>query len=139
MIVCDTSGVLAAIDSSQRKHDAARAAVEADAGPLFLSPFVLAELDYLLATRVGVQAEIALLRDVVRGSYRLAPFGSDDLERAVELVERYQDAAIGLADASVLVLAARHRTDRILTLDQRHFRAIPSHAGNLFTLLPLDP
>jgi hypothetical protein len=45
---------------------------------------------------------------------------------------------IGLTDASLVVIAARYRTSTILTLDERHFRAIRPLDGNAFTLLPTD-
>ena len=79
MIICDTSGVLAAVDASQRFHRAARAVMEAESGPFVLSPFVLAELDYLLATRFGMDAELGLLREVARGAYRLESFRAIDI------------------------------------------------------------
>jgi len=49
VILLDTSGLLAAIDSSQSQHAKSAAALRQATGPLLLSPFVLAELDYLLA------------------------------------------------------------------------------------------
>jgi len=66
VIVLDTGGLLAAIDSSQRFHDAAEAVLGGAVEPLILSPFVLAELDYLLATRVGKEAQLAVLGEVAR-------------------------------------------------------------------------
>jgi predicted nucleic acid-binding protein len=121
MILLDTSGLLAALDASQRTHRACAAALEKARPPLLLSPFVLAELDYLLSTRVGVAAELALLDEVARGAYQLEPFDADDVAKVVSVVDRYRDHAIGLADASVVVLAARHKTRDVLTLDRRHF------------------
>lgn len=138
MLVLDTSGMLAAIDGGQRKHREARAALEIDAGPFILSPFVLAELDYLLSKRIGADAQLGLLAEVARGAYRLEPFGPDDVERATGVIERYRDLEIGLADASIVVLAARARTTRLLTLDERHFRAIKPLRGRSFQLLPAD-
>ena len=45
---------------------------------------------------------------------------------------------IGIADASLVVLADKYRTTRLQTFDERHFRAIrPLHA-NAFTILPAD-
>jgi uncharacterized protein len=138
MIVLDTSGLLAAIDSSQRRHESARRALESDAGPLLLSPFVLAELDYLLLTRVGVAAEVLLLDEVAEGAYHLESFGSEDVRAAKELIDRYHGLKIGIAEASVVVIAARAGTNRILTLDERHFRAIRPLRGRTFQLLPKD-
>ena len=81
MIVLDTSGLLAALDASQRHHAAAVAALRAADPPWALSPFVLGELDYLLATRVDQAAERALLGEVGRGVYRLETFEAADVRR----------------------------------------------------------
>ncbi|MGH2674269.1 MAG: PIN domain-containing protein [Actinomycetota bacterium] len=138
MIVLDTSGLLAALDQGARHHDAARAAIETDPGPYLLSPLVLAELDYLIAERMGIAAEIRYLRDVAVGAYQLEPISADDIETATDVIERYVSMAIGAADASVVVIAARARTTRILTLDERHFRALRPLRGRSFRLLPAD-
>ena len=53
MIILDTSGLLSAIYSSQRFHPVAREVLERVEGPFLLSPFVLAELDYLISTKAG--------------------------------------------------------------------------------------
>jgi predicted nucleic acid-binding protein len=138
VIVLDTSGLLAAIDGSQRQHAEAAAAVRASTGPLLLSPFVLAEIDYLLTTRVSQAAALALLDQVAAGAYRLEPMAADDVARASEIVIRYRDLQLGLADASLFVLAERHDTLDVLTLDERHFRAITGPGGRPFRILPAD-
>lgn len=138
MILLDTSGLLAALDASQRRHAACRAALEAAIGPLLLSPFVLAELDYLLMRHVGAHAQAALLDEVVRGAYRLESFAAEDVERAGEVMRRYGDLQIGLADASIVVLAERHGTADILTLDLRHFQALRVGARKRFRIFPAE-
>lgn len=138
MILLDTSGLLAAIDGAQRDHEAAARALRGAQPPLVLSPFVLAELDYLLATRVGVRAELALLGEVGRGAYQLAPFGASDVTAAAVVIDQYADVELGLADASIVVLADRHDTRDLLTLDERHFRAVRAPDGGAFRLLPSD-
>lgn len=138
MIILDTSGLLSAIDGSQRQHPAALRTLTAAEPPWILSPFVLAELDYLLATRVGTPAERALLGEVGRGVYRLEAFDADAIAVAGRIVGRYADLAIGLADASLVVLANRYGVRDILTLDERHFRALRGPGGRSFRLLPAD-
>ncbi len=138
MILLDTSGLLAAIDSSQRHHRRAVAALREARGPLLLSPFVLAELDYLLATRVGPQTETALLAEVGRGAYRLEPFEAADIAIAAEVIDTYADLEVGLADASIVVLSRRHEVLDLLTLDERHFRTLRGSGGRPFRLLPAD-
>ncbi len=117
---------------------AAREALSDHDGALLLSPFVLAELDYLLSTRVGMSAEVALLGEVGRGTYRLEPFSEDDVAEVAGVIERYADLGVGLADASNVVLANRHNTLDILTLDERHFRVLRGPRDRPFRLLPTD-
>lgn len=138
MIVLDTGGVYAAMDASEALHGRAVAALVAAAPPRVLSPFVLAELDYLVATRVGHDAQMALVGEVMRGAYQLEPFSSEDVAHAKRIMDRYGDLRIGLADASVVVLANRHRTLDLLCTDERHFRALRGPGGKPFRLLPYD-
>jgi predicted nucleic acid-binding protein len=138
VIVLDTSGLLAALDPDQRHHPPASRVLQADPGPFLLSPFILAELDYLLLTRVGAQAERALLDDVAGGAYDLVPVDADHVAKAAALIGRYEALRIGLADASIAVIAAMAQTTRVLTLDERHFRAMQPLWGKAFELLPAD-
>lgn len=138
MIIADTSGLLAAMDPDEVHHDACRAVIEGERAPLLLSPFVLAELDYLIARKLGTEAELAMLEDVAAGAYQLAPVDSGDVAAARAIVERYRDLGIGLTDASLVVLAGKHGTVDVLTLDQRHFRAMRTKNGEAFRLLPAD-
>ncbi len=138
MLILDTSGLLAALDSDQRFHAAARESLSRHEGPLLLSPFILAELDYLLATRLTQSEEIALLGEVGRGAYSLEPFSTDDVAEAVSVIERYAGLGLGLADASNVVLANRYGTLDVLTLDERHFRVLRGPRDRPFRLLPAD-
>jgi predicted nucleic acid-binding protein len=138
VIVLDTSGLLSAIDKSQNHHGAAARALGEAAPPLLLSPFVLAELDYLLATRVGRTAELSLLAEVADGAYQLEPFGGEDVAQAREHISRYGNVELGLADASIIVLADRYGVSDLLSLDERHFRTVRRANGQPFRLLPAD-
>jgi hypothetical protein len=138
VIVLDTGGLYAALDANEPLHGRAVAALVAARPPRLLSPFVLAELDYLIGARVGHEAQLALAEEVARGAYRLAPFTSDDVARARGIMERYADLRIGLADASVVVLALEHRTLDLLCTDERHFRTLRGPGGRPFRLLPRD-
>lgn len=134
----DTSGLLAALDASERHHAAAAAALRASVGPRLISPFILAELDHLLGTRVGRRAADALLTEVADGAYRLEPFGASDVAEASTVIERYPALDLGLADASIVVLGDRHDVRDVLTLDERHFRTLRDRRGRPFRLLPAD-
>jgi predicted nucleic acid-binding protein len=138
MIVLDTGGLYAALDANEAIHGRAVAALVSSRPPRVLSPFVLAELDYLIATRVGHEAQMALVDEVIRGAYQLEPFSGEDVGHARRIMDRYADLHVGLADASVVVLAQRHRTLDLLCTDERHFRSLRGPGGKPFRLLPSD-
>ena len=138
MILLDTSGLLAALFSDQNRHEECARALREASPPRIVSPFVLAELDYLIAKYAGVPAEVALLEEIERGAYELAVFDEFNVAKAREFIERYSDLNIGLADASIAVLSERYDTRDVLTLDERHFRAIRPSPRRRFRLLPAD-
>lgn len=135
-LLCDTSGLIAFLDGSDAHHAAAADTMSAEPGPFVVSPYVLAEVDHLLGTRRDVAAELAALRELSEGAWELPGFEPTDLQRAADVIERYLDQEIGLADASLVVLSDRYKTDRLLTLDHRHFRVLRTLAGKPFTVLP---
>ena len=61
-----------------------------------------------------------------------------DVAAAQTIIERYADLQLGLADVSIVVLAQRYNCLDLLTLDQRHFRAVLGPNGVPFRLLPAD-
>ncbi|MGL5927944.1 MAG: PIN domain-containing protein [Dermatophilaceae bacterium] len=128
--------MLALFNRAEPEHERVARIVRATDRPLVLSPYVVAELDYLVATRVGVQAELRVLTELATGDYHLPAFGAAELVAARQVVERYQDQAVGLADASIVVLAHAYRTREVLTLDRRHFSVLRPLSGGYFALRP---
>jgi predicted nucleic acid-binding protein len=137
-IILDSSGLLSAIDDRQEDHIPVREFLESVREPLIISPFVLAELDYMVMTRLGQAREVALLREVARGAYILEPFSAEDVSDAIEVIENYADLGVGLADASNVVLSRRRETNDLLTLDERHFRTLRGYRERPFRVLPAD-
>ncbi len=137
-MILDTSGLLAALDPDERMHDDCARAISDTNERLHLSPFVLCELDHLIGQRRGVDAQLAVLREVERGAFELAETGPSSIGEAGAIIERYRDLRVGLTDASLVVLANQYADATILTLDQRHFRAMNTDKGHPFRLLPAD-
>jgi len=135
-LIVDTSALLAYFDASEPDHAAVEHDLNSSTDLLVVSPYVLAELDYLVVTRHGVHAELAVLDELTSGAWDLAGFDVADLRQARSIVARYGDHDIGVADASNVVLAHRHRTRTIVTLDRRHFELLRPIDGNRFTVLP---
>jgi predicted nucleic acid-binding protein len=77
VIVLDTGGFYAALAANEALHGRAVAALVAATPPRVVSRFVLAELDDLIASRVGHQSQMALL-DEVHGAYQLELISAED-------------------------------------------------------------
>jgi hypothetical protein len=135
-VIVDTSALLAFFDTDEPDHAAVSGVLTTASEPLVVSPYVVAEVDYLVASRLGITAELAVLKELSSGAWDLAGFGSEDLSEARQIVERYADQSIGVADASNVVLAGRYRTRTIATLDRRHFEVVRPTGGGRFTILP---
>jgi predicted nucleic acid-binding protein len=105
---------------------------------LFLPVILLAEIDYLLTTRLGADAALDFLRSIEARAFILVPPSAEDLARCRELLVQYRGLTIGLADASVVATAERLKIQRLFTVDQRHFRAIQPRGFGHFVLLPAD-
>lgn len=103
-----------------------------------VSPLTVAEADYLMQRRAGPGGNTAFIADLAAGRFEVASLSVQDFAIMHELNIRYRALHAGLADLSIVVLAARYNTTRILTFDQRHFRAIRPLQGGTFTLLPFD-
>jgi predicted nucleic acid-binding protein len=135
-VIVDTSAILAFFDRDEPDHEALAAVLSQSSEALVVSPYVIAEVDYLIGTRLGVAAAIAALRELAGGAWELATIDSIDLARTVPIIERYADHAIGVADASNVVLADRYRTTTVATLDRRHFSVLRPLSGGYFAVLP---
>ncbi|HEU4888857.1 MAG TPA: PIN domain-containing protein [Thermoanaerobaculia bacterium] len=136
MILLDTSGLLAALFEDQNHHEACAQALLRATPPRILSPFVLAEADYLIQKFGGIDAELMFLDEVGRGVFEMTTFDESDVRQAREIVAKYHDLSIGLADASIVVLAGRYDCRDVLTLDFRHFRALRPPGRRSFRILP---
>ncbi|MEZ0367067.1 PIN domain-containing protein [Mycobacterium sp. pUA109] len=135
-MIVDTSALLAYFDAGEPDHDAVSRVIDTSDEALVVSPYVVAELDYLVAARVGLDAELAVLRELSSGAWELASFAVGELEQATSVIQKYGDQRIGVADASNVVLADRYRTRTMATLDRRHFEVLRPLSGGRFRVVP---
>jgi uncharacterized protein len=136
VIVCDTGPLVAVLNANDADHQRCTNLLEGHPGPLLVPSPVVAEVCYMVESRVGSAAEAQFLRSLASGELELAELTRSDLTRMAELVERYSDLPLGAADASVIAIAERLGAREIATLDRRDFTVVrPSHV-NALTLLP---
>jgi uncharacterized protein len=137
-LIADSGALYALYDADDNNHLAMRRAVERERGAIIVPTAILSEIDYLLREFLGVDAELDFLESLQAGAFTLEPFTLSDLGRCRELIAQYRDLDLGLADASVMATAERFGVQRVLTVDERDFRAVISKEGRPFTLVPAD-
>jgi uncharacterized protein len=137
-LIIDAAPLVALGDSRDPLHARVGDMLRAEPGELVVPAPVSAEVDYLIRQRGNAQAARAFLRDVAAGRFLVEGLTPEEHATAARLDEQYADLELGLADASVVVLAKRFRTTRLLSFDERDFRAVASLGGGHFTLLPRD-
>ena len=109
-----------------------------EGGPLVTSEVAVAEADYLILNRLGIEVELAFLDDLAEGTFLVECLTRRELGVARDLARRHRDLELGLADVSLMVLAGRYRTRRVVTFDERAFRTVTPLQGGSFTVLPAD-
>lgn len=137
-LIIDVAPLVALADERDPLRQEIHELLLAERGGLFVPAPVTAEIDYMLGQRFGRPAQRAFLEDLAARRYESLGLDSRDYEAALALDGRYADLKLGLADLSVVVMARKLRTRRLLTFDQRYFRAVRPLQGGLFTLLPVD-
>ncbi|MFT4136442.1 PIN domain-containing protein [Microbacterium sp.] len=135
-MIVDTSALLAYFDAAEPRHAEVAGAIEVTDEPLVVSPYVIAELDYLLLSRHGSRAERLALEELGSGAWELAQIDARRLAAAARIVSDYADVPIGVADAANIVLADAYGTETIATLDRRHFSVLRLGNGRPAHIVP---
>ncbi len=133
-VLVDTGPLVALLDRSDPDHLACEEAFRSITDPMVTVWPVVTEAMYLL--RAYWAAQDALWEILAAGAVQLLPLGSDDFSRTKELMRKYRDLPMDLADAALVRVAERERLRRIFTLDRRDFQIYrPSRIGR-FVILP---
>jgi predicted nucleic acid-binding protein len=137
-LIVDAGALYAQADADDPRHASVRTILEGEREALVTTELAVAEADYLILDRLGPDVELAFLDDLSEGTYLVECLDIADLAAARAIVARYRDLRLGLTDASLVVLAERHASRRLLTFDERAFRAVAPLQGGAFTILPAD-
>lgn len=122
MITLDTSALYALLDRRDPDHARVVEVLGDDPGPYVVPAGILAELAYLVESRLGATVLDAFLADLEVGAYSL-DCGDEDLPRVRSLALRYESLPLGYADSTVVACGERNG-GRVLTLDVRDFGVV---------------
>lgn len=124
MILADTGFFVALIVRTDRHHAAAVTAAERHGREGLLTTWpVLTEAVHLVQRIAGPEVARNFLGSIDAGAARLYELLPAHLPRAIELMEKYANLPMDLADASLVICAEDTGDGRILSTDNRDFRA----------------
>ena len=125
---------MALIHADDRHHASCREALERIREPLATVWPVITEAMYLLG--FSSDAQDALWRLLERDAVKILPLDPGDVPRMRELMRKYRDLPMDLADAALVRAAERERISRVFTIDRRDFEVYRPRGIRRFTILP---
>ena len=135
-MLADSGYWLALANPRDSWHGAALAATQELVEPLIVTWPVITETCYLLGRYGGVGPQIRFV-DTLATSAEIHPQGIGQLSAIGELMEKYRDLPMDLADASLVAAATELGHGRILSTDERDFGIYRWRATEVFeNLLP---
>lgn len=134
MILIDAGPLVALINANDNHHESCRGALETIQEPIGTVWPAFTEAMYLL--RSSWQAQRTLWAMVERMTIDIIDIDIDDLARMRELMEKYRDLPMDLADAALVCIAEREKIRRIFTLDRRDFTIYRPNGVGRFSILP---
>jgi hypothetical protein len=134
LILTDASALAALVDAREPDHAACVAALASETGPMLTTLPALSEAMFVLR-RYGWSGAEPLWRMFRRADLALHYLDAALLERAAQLMERYRDVPMALADATLVAVAEALGEHRIFTLDA-DFRVYRTRTGQAFELVP---
>jgi predicted nucleic acid-binding protein len=133
LILVDAGPLVALVDADDQHHRACATVMRKVAPPLLTVWPAVAEAMYILGE---FRAQDALWQMLFRDVVALEPLQPADLKRARDLMAKYHDLPMDLADAALVAVAERREIRTIFTTDRRDFEVYRPRRVKLFEILP---
>ena len=114
-VILNTGPLVAYLDSHEEHHDWAVAQIESFDDPMVTCEAVITEACFLLSHHKPALAKVAdyLTRGLIRIEFSLA----ENHTAVFELMKKYHDVPMALADACLVSMAEEVRGSRVFTVD----------------------
>ncbi len=117
MTLCDAGPLLALVDKKQPKHQPCREAVRKLSKSLTTTWSYFSEAMYLAYRQGGWVMQNQLGKLLLEGLLIIYEIRQEDYNRLFQLIEKYRDCPMDLADATLVLAAESLEINQILTLD----------------------
>jgi predicted nucleic acid-binding protein len=111
----DAGPLIALFDKDDLYHRPMSDFLQKFRGELFTSWAVITEVMHMLDFHL--QAQLDFLKWIARGAVSVAQLDAGALPKIIQLIEKYADRPMDLADATLLVLAELENCREIISLD----------------------
>lgn len=128
--------MFAVFDEKDSHHSDCSEIFEREIVTAILPDVVIPEIAYLILRELNIKTLVEFLRAVVGGEYLVERTTETDLQRAAEILEKYDNNNIDLVDAAIVAIAERLNITKILTVDRRHFNVFRPEHCETFEILP---
>ena len=134
-VLLDTSAILALSDKRHHLNKAIKNLVLKKEDIFIIPSTVIVEVCQLLKYRFGSMVEIKFLEEINKSNFIIETIQLADFSRIMEILVKYMDLHVGYVDASIVAVAERLGTNKILTLDKKHFNVLIPSGFAYFELL----
>jgi len=134
LILVDAGPLVAIVDAADQYHEACVEALPNITEPLATVWPALGEAFFLLSDTPN--GHETLWGMMIEGVFSLLPLDEGDFPRMRELMKKYKDSPMDLADAALICVAEREGINKIFTVDRRDFSVYRLHGKVKPTLLP---
>ncbi|WP_256368984.1 type II toxin-antitoxin system VapC family toxin [Aquisphaera insulae] len=133
-VLLDTGPMVAIFSKDDAYHERCVSALASLPAPLPTCWPVVVEAAWLLRTRPASLHQ--MIDGFKKGLFALLSLDADDLVAVAEIMRRYQDAGLQLADAALVHLAEREGVRTVFTTDRRDFSIVRLKHKRRLTLIP---
>jgi len=121
MIIADSGFWIALANRKDKHHTRAIQTLQILNEMLITTVPVMTEVCHILLKRSGAQVQLDFIKSYQKGAFEVFQIGAQHKQRLIELMEKYMDLPMDLADASLVLLAEDLGHGRILSTDKRDF------------------
>jgi predicted nucleic acid-binding protein len=134
MILVDAGPLVALVDRRDQHHAACVRALKNMGEPLGTVWPAVTEAMYLLEGVEGGQDKVWEM--IARGAPRILALDEGDIPRIRELMAKYSNRPMDLADAALVRVAERERVATVFTVDKKDFSVYRLHGRSRLRVLP---
>jgi len=123
-VILDTSAIISLSDKRHHLNEEIKNLVLKKENLCIVPSTVAVEVCQLLKFRFGSKYEIKFLEELSKSSFIMETIKLSDVSRIIEILTKYKDFNIGYVDGSIAAVAERLGTNKIITLDKKHFSVL---------------